>query len=148
MRARMLQPDRRVADVTTHQIHASWLKSGVRGVEHRGITTRNRGYDSGMMFAFAPIAGHHILAWIVIGVIAGALAGRVMRGAGFGLFRDAVVGLAGAVVGGILIHAFTRQGHTSPSFLVELLVAFGGAVVVVAISRFLRGRAVRRHRYF
>ena len=101
-----------------------------------------------MMFAFAPIAGHHILAWIVIGVIAGALAGRAMRGAGFGLFRDAVVGLAGAVVGGILIHAFTRQGHTSPSFLVELVVAFGGAVVLLATSRFLTGGAFRRHRHF
>ena len=101
-----------------------------------------------MVLAFAPIAGHHILGWIVIGVIAGALAGRVMRGAGFGLFRDALVGLAGAVIGGVLLHAFTRQGHASPSFLVELLVAFVGAVVLLAISRLLTGTGVRRHRYF
>jgi uncharacterized membrane protein YeaQ/YmgE (transglycosylase-associated protein family) len=100
-----------------------------------------------MMFAFAPIAGHHILAWIVIGVIAGALAGRVMRGAGFGVFRDAVVGLAGAVVGGVLLHALTRQGHASPSVGLELLVAFVGAVVLLAIRRLLSG-GVRRRRYF
>jgi uncharacterized membrane protein YeaQ/YmgE (transglycosylase-associated protein family) len=101
-----------------------------------------------MLLAFVPIAGHHILAWIVIGVIAGALAGRVMRGSGFGLLRDAVVGLAGAVIGGVLLHAFTRQGHTSPSLLVELLVAFVGAVVLLAITRMLGGGGVRRRRYF
>jgi len=102
---------------------------------------------STMLIAFAPIAGHHILGWIVIGVIAGALAGRVMRGAGFGLFRDALVGLAGAVIGGVLLHATTKQGHTSPSFLVELLVAFIGAIVLLAITR-LFGVGVHRHRYF
>ena len=75
-----------------------------------------------MLFALAPIAGHHL--------------------------RDAVVGLAGAVVGGILLHAFTRQGHTSPSFVVELLVAFVGAVVLLTISRLLSGGRVGRRRYF
>ena len=105
------------------------------------------GYDSFMLIAFAPIAGHHILGWIVIGIIAGALAGRVMRGAGFGLFRDALVGLAGAVIGGVLLHAFTRRGHSSPSFLVELLVAFVGAIVLLAVMR-LSGVGARRHRYF
>lgn len=119
----------------------------IRGAEHRGVAARTGGYHSVMLVALAPIAGHHILGWMILGVIAGALAGRVMRGAGFGLLGDAVVGLAGAVVGGVLLHAFTRQGHTSPSFLVELLVAFVGAVVLLAISRMLSG-GVRRRRYF
>ena len=98
------------------------------------------------MLAFAPIAGHHIITWIIIGAIAGAVAGRVMRGAGFGLFGDIVVGLAGAVIGGVLLHALTRQGHTSPSVVVEALVAFAGAVVLLMLARLLGGgRRVRRH---
>jgi hypothetical protein len=52
------------------------------------------------------------------------------------------------VVGGVLLHAFTRHGHASPSFLVELLFAFGGAVLLLASGRLLKGGAVRRHRHF
>ncbi|HLY84060.1 MAG TPA: GlsB/YeaQ/YmgE family stress response membrane protein, partial [Acidimicrobiales bacterium] len=82
------------------------------------------------------------IGWIVIGVVAGALAGRVVGGRGFGLFRDMLVGLAGAVVGGLILHAMTKRGHTSPSFLVELLVAFAGAVILLILARaFGRGRA-------
>jgi uncharacterized membrane protein YeaQ/YmgE (transglycosylase-associated protein family) len=51
------------------------------------------------------------------------------------------------VIGGVLLHAFTKQGHASPSFLVELLVAFVGAMVLLAITR-LVGVGSRRHRYF
>ena len=95
-----------------------------------------------MMLAFEPIAGHHIIGWIIIGVLAGALAGRVVAGRGFGLFRDMLVGLAGAVLGGVILHAMTKRGHTSPSFLVELLVAFAGAVILLILARaFGRGRA-------
>ena len=98
------------------------------------------------MLAFAPIAGHHIITWIIIGAIAGAVAGRGMRGAGFGLFGDVVVGLAGAVIGGVLLHAFTRQGHTAPSVVVEALVAIAGAIVLLMLARLLGGgRRVRRH---
>ncbi len=100
-----------------------------------------------MLLAFIPIAGHHILTWIIIGVIAGALAGRVIRGAGFGLFGDMVVGLAGAVIGGVLLHALTHQGHASPSVLIEILVAFAGAVVLLLLARLgSGGRGVRRRR--
>lgn len=105
------------------------------------------GYIPGMI-SFVPIAGHHILGWLVIGAIAGALAGRVMRGGGFGLFRDIAVGLAGAVIGGVLLHALTRQGPTSPSFLTELLVAFAGAVVLLVLGGALSGRGSRRRRFF
>lgn len=100
------------------------------------------------MVAFLPIAGHHILGWLVIGAIAGALAGRVLRGSGFGLFRDIVVGLAGAVIGGVLLHAVSRQGPTYPSFLTELLVAFVGAVILLVFARLLSGGGRRRHRFF
>jgi len=100
-----------------------------------------------MLLAFAPIAGHHILAWIAIGVIAGALAGRVVGGGGFGVFGDMVVGLAGAVIGGVLLHALTHQGHASPSLLVELVVALAGAVVLLMVARLLGGRRARRRHH-
>jgi uncharacterized membrane protein YeaQ/YmgE (transglycosylase-associated protein family) len=100
-----------------------------------------------MPLAFAPIAGHHILAWLLIGVIAGALAGRVMNGGGFGLFGDIVVGLAGAVVGGVLLHALTRRGHVAPSLLVEVVVAFVGAVVLLMVGRLVGGRRLRRRHH-
>jgi len=99
-----------------------------------------------MVLAFAPIAGHHILAWIVVGLFAGALAGRVAGGGGFGFFRDIVVGLAGAVIGGVLLHALTGKGHASPSLLVEVVVAFAGAVALLMVARLVGGgRSHRSH---
>jgi uncharacterized membrane protein YeaQ/YmgE (transglycosylase-associated protein family) len=111
------------------------------------LAARPAGYPVVMVLAFAPIAGHHILAWIVVGVVAGALAGRLVEGGGFGLFGDIVVGLAGAVVGGVLLHALTHQGHASPSLLVEIVVALGGAVVVLMLARLLGGRRSRRRHH-
>jgi uncharacterized membrane protein YeaQ/YmgE (transglycosylase-associated protein family) len=95
-----------------------------------------------VLFAFAKVAGHHVIAWLVIGAIAGALAGKVMRGAGFGLVRDTLVGLVGAVLGGLALHA-VRGTHASTSFVVEVLVAFVGAVVLVAIVRAVSPRERR-----
>ena len=47
------------------------------------------------IFAFAKVAGHHMITWLIIGLIAGLLASRVVRGTGLGMFRDIVVGLVG-----------------------------------------------------
>lgn len=47
-------------------------------------------------------SGHGIIAWIIIGVIAGWLTGKIMKGSGFGFLMDMVIGLIGAVVGGFL----------------------------------------------
>ena len=85
-----------------------------------------------MLFEFAKVAGHHIITWLIIGAIAGALAGKVMRGTGFGLVRDTIVGLIGAVLGGLVYHAF-RGAHASSNIVVEFLVAFVGAIAFVAI---------------
>ena len=89
-----------------------------------------------MLFAFAKIAGHHVITWLIIGAVAGALAGKVMRGEGFGLVRDTIVGLVGAVLGGLALHA-VRGTHASTSIVLEIIVAFVGAVVLVAIARAL-----------
>ena len=92
-----------------------------------------------MVYALAPIAGHHIIGWVIIGLIAGALAGMVVRGGGFGFVRDVIVGLVGAVIGGLLLHVFTGA-RASSSFLVELVVAFVGAVILLLITHAFTGR--------
>lgn len=90
-------------------------------------------------YALAPIAGHHIIGWVIIGLIAGALAGMVVRGGGFGFVRDVVVGLVGAVIGGVLLHVFTGV-HVASSFVVELVAAFVGAVILLLIMHAFTGR--------
>ena len=76
------------------------------------------------------------LGWILIGLIAGALAGRVVRGRGFGCLVDIIVGVAGAFIGGIIVGAFV-QG--AAGFWESLVVAFIGAVVLLGVLRLLSG---------
>jgi uncharacterized membrane protein YeaQ/YmgE (transglycosylase-associated protein family) len=75
-----------------------------------------------------------ILAWLIVGAIAGWLAGLIMRGGGFGLIGDIVVGLIGALIGGILF-GLLMPGSTG--FIGSIIVAFIGAVILVAILRAL-----------
>jgi uncharacterized membrane protein YeaQ/YmgE (transglycosylase-associated protein family) len=87
-----------------------------------------------LLLSFAPIAGRHIIAWLVIGLLAGLLAGKVVRGKGFGLVGDVLTGLAGAFVGGLVYHAFTGA-HASTSFVIELIIALFGAVALLLVER-------------
>jgi len=77
-----------------------------------------------------------LIAWIVVGLIAGWLAGQVMKGGGYGLIGDLVIGLIGALIGGFLV-GFFIQG--SVGLIGSIIVAFVGAVVLVAIVRALSG---------
>jgi uncharacterized membrane protein YeaQ/YmgE (transglycosylase-associated protein family) len=70
----------------------------------------------------------NVLVWIVSGIIAGWLAGMLVRGSGFGLLGDFVVGLIGGLVGGFLAGAL---GVQATSWLAQVLVAaLGGALFV------------------
>ena len=77
-----------------------------------------------------------IIAWIVVGLVAGWLAGHVMRGRGYGLLGDLIVGLLGAVVGGFLA-GLVIQG--SVGLIGSIVVAFLGAVVLLAVLRAITG---------
>lgn len=77
-----------------------------------------------------------IIAWIVVGLIAGWLASMVVKGGGMGLIGDLIVGLIGALIGGFVVGFFV-QG--SVGLLGSIVVAFIGAVVLLAILRMLRG---------
>jgi uncharacterized membrane protein YeaQ/YmgE (transglycosylase-associated protein family) len=80
-----------------------------------------------------------ILAWIVLGLIAGFVASKIINKRGEGLLLDIILGVIGAVVGGWLFHAFGAAGVTGLN-LYSLLVAVVGAVVVLVIYHALRGK--------
>ncbi len=80
---------------------------------------------------------HSLMGWILIGLIAGWLSGKVTRGAGFGCLADVILGLIGALLGGWL---FARLGIWGGGFLFSLAAATVGAVLLVAIARLIAGR--------
>jgi len=75
---------------------------------------------------------------IIVGLIAGWLAGQVMRGGGYGILIDIVLGLVGGVIGGWLFGALGV--FPGGGVIGSILVSFVGAVILVAISRAIRRR--------
>ena len=75
------------------------------------------------------------LAWLVIGLLAGAIAGRVVRGRGYGCLMDIVIGVLGAFIGGIVV-SFLVPG-TFFGFIGTLIVATLGAIILLAFVRVL-----------
>lgn len=78
------------------------------------------------------------VAWIVLGLIAGFIASKIINKRGEGLILDIVLGIIGAVVGGWLFHVFGMSGVTGLN-IYSLLVAVVGAVVVLGIYHAIRG---------
>ncbi len=82
----------------------------------------------------------HLLIWLIVGGIAGFLAGKVVRGRGFGVIVDIILGIIGSFVGGYLLHDLLKTsvlvvgGHNVDHFI----TAFIGAVVIVALVRLIR----------
>jgi uncharacterized membrane protein YeaQ/YmgE (transglycosylase-associated protein family) len=79
---------------------------------------------------------HGFIAWIIIGLLAGWIAGHLTRGRGFGCIVDVILGLIGAVLGGWI---FTRLGILALGFFGSLAAATVGAVLLVAIARLFAG---------
>ena len=83
-----------------------------------------------------------ILSWIVVGIIAGWLAGQVMKGGGYGMLGDMILGIVGALVGGFLAAALLGIPDPLTGFnLPTLVVALIGSIVVIALIRALPGRS-------
>jgi uncharacterized membrane protein YeaQ/YmgE (transglycosylase-associated protein family) len=74
----------------------------------------------------------NIIIWVVTGVIAGWLAGLVVKGSGFGIIGDFIIGLIGGVLGGWL---FGFLGVSASSWIGQVLVAALGGVVLVVVIR-------------
>src|SRR5258707_12587726 len=81
-----------------------------------------------------------ILGWIILGLIAGWLAGVLVKGSGYGVVGDIVLGILGALVGGAITS--TLMGVDITGFNLEsVLVAVLGAIVVIFIARLISGSA-------
>jgi uncharacterized membrane protein YeaQ/YmgE (transglycosylase-associated protein family) len=77
----------------------------------------------------------NILLWLISGIIAGWLTGLVMKGGGFGLIGDLVVGLIGGLIGGFLAGLV---GIEPTNWIGQILVAVVGGVVLVAVLRLFK----------
>lgn len=86
---------------------------------------------------FEVFVSHGLFAWILIGLIAGWLTGKVTRGRGFGCIANVLLGLVGAVIGGWI---FSHLGINEPGgFIGGLAAAVVGAIVLVSIARMFAG---------
>ncbi|MCJ7629167.1 MAG: GlsB/YeaQ/YmgE family stress response membrane protein [Longimicrobiales bacterium] len=84
-----------------------------------------------------------VLTWLLVGLIAGALASFLMGGIGYGIIGDIIVGIVGAFLGGWL---FAQMGWTAPfeGLAGVIFVAFIGAVLLLFIIGAIRRTTVRR----
>jgi len=80
---------------------------------------------------------------LLIGLIAGWLAGVVMKGRGYGVVADIILGIVGAVIGGFL---FSQLGINAYGFLGRVAVAVVGTIVLVGIAHLLGGRTLEAKR--
>ncbi|VWB10475.1 MULTISPECIES: GlsB/YeaQ/YmgE family stress response membrane protein [Burkholderia] len=78
---------------------------------------------------------HGLIVWLVIGAIAGWLAGVLVKGSGFGLLIDIVVGIVGAVIGGWLAGLL---GIGFSGMLGSIVIALIGAVILLLVIRLFR----------
>jgi uncharacterized membrane protein YeaQ/YmgE (transglycosylase-associated protein family) len=80
-----------------------------------------------------------IIGWIILGLVAGFIASRIVDAHGQGLILDIVLGIVGAIVGGVLFSAFGAEGVTGFN-LYSMIVAIVGSVVVLWLYHALAGR--------
>ena len=81
-----------------------------------------------------------IIWWLIVGLIAGWITGKLMSGGGYGAIMDMVVGLIGALVGGFIMRSLGYAG--SGGLIYTILVAVAGAVILTLLLRLVtRGRA-------
>lgn len=78
-----------------------------------------------------------LIAWLIVGLVAGWLAGQFMKGGGYGLVGDIIVGIIGAFLGGLLTSLLGLSG--TAGLIGSIVVAFIGAVILIAILRAVAG---------
>ena len=82
-----------------------------------------------------------IIAWLILGLIAGFIASRIVNKAGEGFLLDIVLGIVGAVVGGYLFSVFGASGVTGLNLYCLLVAVVGAIVVLVAYHAVVRRTA-------
>lgn len=78
---------------------------------------------------------HGFIWWILVGLVAGFLTGKIMKGSGYGVFGDIIVGIIGAVIGGFI----ARPLHIGGGFIVTVIIAIVGAVILTFLLRLISG---------
>jgi uncharacterized membrane protein YeaQ/YmgE (transglycosylase-associated protein family) len=81
---------------------------------------------------------HGIIWWIVVGLIAGWVAGKIMKGGGYGVIADIVLGIVGGIVGGWVVGLL---GFGAGGFIWSILVAILGAAILIWITRLIKKKA-------
>jgi uncharacterized membrane protein YeaQ/YmgE (transglycosylase-associated protein family) len=84
----------------------------------------------------AAVSISSIIWWLIVGLIAGFLASLVMRGGGYGIIGDIIVGLVGALIGGFLA---SLLGIGAGGIVGTIIIAFIGACILIAILRAVTG---------
>lgn len=79
------------------------------------------------------------LAWIIVGMIAGWFAGKVMKGGGYGIIMDIILGIIGGIVGGRLFGMIGIQ--IGNGMIGSIIIAFIGAVILVWLTRMIKKAA-------
>lgn len=80
-----------------------------------------------------------ILWWIIVGIIAGWITGKIMSGGGYGIFMDMVIGIIGALIGGFIMRSLGYAA--SGGIIYTIIVAVCGAVLLTLLLRLVtRGR--------
>ena len=83
--------------------------------------------------------GHGLIAWIIIGVLAGWITGKLMKGSGFGFIMDMLVGLIGALIGGFLSSHLGMGGVGQHGLIMSIVIAVIGAVLLTWLLRMVSG---------
>jgi uncharacterized membrane protein YeaQ/YmgE (transglycosylase-associated protein family) len=78
---------------------------------------------------------HGIIWWIIVGLIAGWAAGKIMKGRGYGVIADIVLGILGGIIGGWVVGQF---GFVGGGLIGSILVAILGAVILIWLTRLLK----------
>ena len=91
-----------------------------------------------------------IIGWIIMGLIAGAIAKAIMPGRDpGGVIVTILLGIAGAIVGGFIgrtllgYHGTDSPDHIRPGFWMSLILSVAGSIILLAVYRLLRGRSLR-----
>ncbi|MGH9774948.1 MAG: GlsB/YeaQ/YmgE family stress response membrane protein [Candidatus Acidiferrales bacterium] len=77
----------------------------------------------------------NLLWWALVGLVAGWVTGKIMKGSGYGVIMDIILGILGALLGGWIM---TRLGFAGGGLVYTILVAIAGAIILVAIVRLIK----------
>jgi len=82
-----------------------------------------------------------IIWWIIVGLIAGFITGKIMKGSGYGALGDIIIGIIGALIGGFIMRAVGFHGQGG--MIYTIIVAIIGAVILTLLLRLITGNKAR-----